>query len=48
MADGPDTRAALLWEALGRPMGDDGLRLLTQATASMTATEFRAALRQVK
>lgn len=48
MADGTDTRATLLWEALGRPMGDDGLRLLAQATQSMTAAEFKAALRQVR
>lgn len=48
MADGEDTRARLLWEALGKPMGDDGLRLLHEATASMTALEFRRAIRQLK
>ena len=40
-------RAQLLWEALGCPMGDTGLRLLEEATASMSVSEFKHAISQV-
>ena len=42
------TRARLLWEALGQPMGDIGLRLLEEATAAMSMSEFKHALAQVR
>lgn len=41
------SRARLLWEALGKPMGETGLRLLEEATASMSASEFKHALSQI-
>lgn len=41
-------RATMLWEALGRPMGADGLRLLEEATASMSTSEFKHAIEQVE
>lgn len=42
------TRARVLWEALGQPMGDVGLRLLEEATASMSTSEFKHALSQIR
>jgi hypothetical protein len=37
-----------LWEALGKPMGEVGLRLLEEATASMSMSEFNHALAHVQ
>jgi hypothetical protein len=42
------SRARLLWEALGQPMGEAGLRLLEEATASMSVSEFNHALDHVR
>lgn len=42
------SRARLLWEALGQPMGEVGLRLLEEATASMSVREFNHALDHVR
>ena len=39
-------RARLLWEAMGRPRGEIGLRMLEEATASMSVKELRHALEQ--
>lgn len=44
----PSMRARLLWEALGQPMGSAGLRLLEEATASMSITEFIHAIDHVR
>ena len=41
------SRARLLWEALGQPMGADGLRLLEEATASMSMSEFKHAISHI-
>lgn len=41
------SRARLLWEALGQPLGEAGLRLLEEATASMSVTEFKNALAHI-
>ena len=41
-------RAHLLWQVLRCPMGEAGLRLLTDATASMTPAEFHRAMRHAQ
>lgn len=40
-------RAVILWEMFGRPMGDDGIRLLQQAVEQSTPEQIAATLRHI-
>lgn len=40
-------RAVILWEMFGRPMGDDGIRLLQQAVEQSTPEQIAAMLRHI-
>lgn len=48
LADEGDIRARLLWNALEKPMGEDGFRLILEATRTMSQADFWAALRQIQ
>jgi hypothetical protein len=49
-ANMPEARrkAVVLWEMIGRPMGDDGIRLLQQAIEQNTNEQIVATLRHLQ
>lgn len=49
-ANMPETRrkAVILWEMFGRPMGDDGIRILQQAVEQSTDEQIRNTLRHLQ
>ena len=48
-ANMPESRrkAVILWEMFGRPMGDDGIRILQQAIEQSTDEQIQATLRHL-
>lgn len=49
-ANMPETRrkAVILWEMFGRPMGEDGIRLLQQAVEQSTDDQIKVTLRHLQ
>lgn len=45
----PESRrkALILWEMFGRPLGDDGIRILQQAIEQSTDEQIRETLRHI-
>lgn len=48
-ANMPESRrkAIILWEMFGRPMGEDGIRILQQAVEQSTDEQIRATLAHI-
>ncbi len=46
----PESRrkAVILWEMIGRPMGDDGIRILQQAIEQSTDDQIKNTLRHLQ